>query len=519
MRRLIKRIQGKLKELAGGGAKKTEGGQPPSQAKAPAPEPRPARPAAPTAHPRRTERPASASPRASQPPPPSPAPAAPPWTPDQYIVPPKEGSTRFCDLGLPPEILHAVADLGFKYCTPIQAQILPKTLLGTDAAGRAQTGTGKTAAFLISLFTHMLRNPPAAGRKPGCPRALILAPTRELVIQIAKEAQAIGRYCQTSVVAVFGGMDYAKQERQLSGLPVDVIVATPGRLLDFHSRHHLHLNHVEILVIDEADRMLDMGFIPDVRRIVHSTPPKSRRQTLLFSATLTADVLRLTAQWTRDPAMVEIEPEQVAVDTVDQRVYIVAAREKFALLYNLLTRRCKQAVLIFANRRDETRHLAEHLRAYGIRCAMLSGDVAQEQRLRTLEDFRSGRIQVLVATDVAGRGIHVAGIGHVINYNLPHDPEDYVHRIGRTGRAGATGTSISFACEDEAFAIPELEKFLGRELECIQPEDELLQPPPPPTGRMPDSIERRPSRPMGRRPPPRRGSGGRSSSRRPSGPR
>ncbi len=515
MRRLIKRIRGKFKELTGGAEKAP--GQPPIPVSTPASAGHATRPAPSHAPARRPDRPAPAN-HPRPPPPAAVAQPRPPWTVEQYVVPPKEGATRFHDLDLPPEILHAVADLGFQYCTPIQAQILPKTLMGTDAAGRAQTGTGKTAAFLISLFTHMLRNPPAAGRRPGSPRALILAPTRELVIQIAKEAQDIGRYCNATVIAVFGGMDYAKQERQLAGVPVDVMVATPGRLLDFHSRHHLHLNHVEILVIDEADRMLDMGFIPDVRRIVHSTPPKSRRQTLLFSATLTSEVLRLTAQWTRDPAMVEIEPEHVAVDTIDQVVYIVTAREKFALLYNLLTHRCKQAVLIFANRRDETRHLAERLRAYGIRCAMLSGEVAQEQRLRTLEDFREGRIQVLVATDVAGRGIHVAGIGHVINYNLPHDPEDYVHRIGRTGRAGASGTSISFACEDEAFAIPELEKFLGRDLACIQPEDELLKPPPPPTGRMPDSLERRTARPMGRRPPPRRGSGGRSP-RRSSGPR
>jgi ATP-dependent RNA helicase RhlB len=223
-----------------------------------------------------------------------------------------------------------------------------------------------------------------------------------------------------------------------------------------------------------------MGFIPDVRRIVHSTPPKSHRQTQLFSATLTSDVLRLTAQWTREPVMVEIEPEQVAVDTVQQVTYIVTGREKFTLLYNLLTHRCGQAVLIFANRRDSARRLAERLESHGIRCALLSGEVSQEKRLRTLEGFRAGEIPVVVATDVAGRGLHVAGIGHVINYDLPHEAEDYVHRIGRTGRAGATGTSISFASEEDAFAIPEIEKFLGRSLACTHPEDELLTPPPAP---------------------------------------
>ncbi len=413
-----------------------------------------------------------------------------PWDPACFQVPAREGSTRFQDLDLPAEVLHAIADLGFQYCTPIQAAILPKTLQGADAAGRAQTGTGKTAAFLICLFTRLLRraapdaspsgSEPSGSPKPGSPRALILAPTRELALQIAKEASDVGRYCPHSVMAVFGGMDYGKQARQLAAQPVDILVATPGRLLDYYQRRLLHLNRVEMLVIDEADRMLDMGFIPDVRRIVHSTPPKTHRQTQLFSATLTSDVLRLTAQWTRDPVMVEIEPEQVAVDTVEQLTYIVTGREKFTLLYNLLTRRCRQAVLIFANRRDSARRLSERLESHGIRCALLSGEVSQEKRLRTLEGFRAGEIPVVVATDVAGRGLHVAGIGHVINYDMPHEAEDYVHRIGRTGRAGATGTSISFASEEDAFAIPEIEKFLGRSLACTHPDDELLTPTPAP---------------------------------------
>ena len=429
-------------------------------------EPRRERPRPPAPHSARTHSQAA----------PKPPPAQKSWDPSQFQVPAKEGATRFQDLDLPVEIMHAVADLGFQYCTPIQAAILPKTLLGVDAAGRAQTGTGKTAAFLISLFTRLLRNPPPPGRRVGSPRVLILAPTRELVMQIEQEAQAISRYCPFYTMAVFGGVDFDKQQKQLINKTIDVMVATPGRLLDFYQRHILHLNRVEVLVIDEADRMLDMGFIPDVRRIVNATPSKGERQTLLFSATLTDLVLKLTSQWTKDPVMVEIEPEHVAGESVEQMVYIITTAEKFNLLYNLLTKRCKQSVLIFANRRDEARELTDRLRYLGIRCALLSGEVPQEKRIRTLRDFKEGKIPVVVATDVAARGIHVEGIGHVINYNLPDDAEDYVHRIGRTGRAGATGVSISFACEEDSFWIPAIEKYLGHDLKCTQPEAELVAP-------------------------------------------
>ncbi len=254
------------------------------------------------------------------------------WNVSSFEVPVCEGKTRFQDLELPSEIMHAVADLGFQYCTPIQAQVMPHTLAGRDAFGKAQTGTGKTAAFLITILNHFLRNPGRPDRKPGTPRALILAPTRELCIQIHKDATALMPYTGLSVAAVFGGMDYEKQKRQMRGQVIDIVAATPGRLLDFKKRGDMDLREVEILVIDEADRMLDMGFIPDVRTIVHSTPPKDRRQTLFFSATLTPDVQRLAAQWTRDPISIEIEPEQVATDTVDQVVYIVTADEKFVLL-------------------------------------------------------------------------------------------------------------------------------------------------------------------------------------------
>ena len=435
------------------------------------------------------------------------------WDPVSFDVPPASGKVRFQDFDLPVEIMHAISELGYRYCTPIQAEILPSTLSGKDASGRAQTGTGKTAAFLISIFTRLHRAPIRGKRRAGAPRVLILAPTRELVLQIAEEAEAMAQYLDMQIVTVFGGMDYEKQRRQLHGPAVDVVVATPGRLLDFQRHKDLFLNRVEILIIDEADRMLDMGFIPDVRKIVHSTPAKDKRQTLLFSATLTEDINRLASQWTRRQVVVEIEPEKVAVDTVDQKVYIVTTDKKYALLYNIITRENLRRVIVFCNRRDETRRLVDLLRRYGINCDMLSGEVSQKQRIKRLDAFRDGRVRVLVATDVAGRGIHIEKMSHVINYTLPRDPEDYVHRIGRTGRAGMTGTSISFACEEDSFYIPPIEAFIGNKLACIQPEEEWLVLPEPSKKRGPRS-RRKPSGGRPRRGRPIRAPGARRKKRR-----
>ena len=402
------------------------------------------------------------------------------WDPASFSGPAEEGKTAFHELDLPSEILHAIADLGFAHCMPIQAQILPSTLKGLDAMGRAQTGTGKTAAFLIAIFAHILRNPPSDKRPNGTPRSLILAPTRELALQIEKDALELSKYFNAEILAVFGGMDYEKQRRKIRDRKLDVVVATPGRLLDFRRKQDIHLNHVEILVIDEADRMLDMGFIPDVRQIIHSTPQKSTRQTMFFSATLTPDVIRLANQWTRNPVSIEIEPEQIAVDSVDQRLYVVTTEEKFPLLLNIIEQDAADRVMVFANRRDQTRKLYELLQRYQISCEMLSGDVPQSKRIRTLDRFRSGEFRVLVATDVAGRGLHVDSVSHVVNFTLPQDPEDYVHRIGRTGRAGASGISISFACEQDAFQIPAIEEYIKNELPCTHPEPELLEMPKPP---------------------------------------
>lgn len=397
-----------------------------------------------------------------------------PWSVEDFPVDPKEGETRFHDLGLRDELMHAVADLGFEYCSAIQAAILPHTLQGNDAIGKAQTGTGKTAAFLITMFNDMLCHPLEGERFVGEPRALVIAPTRELVMQIAQDATDLAKHTDLQVVTLIGGMDYQKQLNRLQNKAVDLVVATPGRLLDFMSRRDLYLDHIETLVLDEGDRMLDMGFIPQVKRIVRATPRKEDRQTLLFSATFTQDILNLSTQWTYEPITIEIEPDHVATDSVDQKVYLVSSEQRYRVLNNLLRSEDASSVIVFANRRDQVRRLHERLRKSGVAAGILSGEIPQQKRTRTLEQFKQGEITVLVATDVAGRGIHVEGVSHVVNYNLPEDPEDYVHRIGRTGRAGATGVSISFASEDDAFLLPDLEVLLGTRLECTHPPKELL---------------------------------------------
>lgn len=396
------------------------------------------------------------------------------WSLDQFQVPEKEGETRFHDFDLEPALMRAIGDAGFQYCTPIQAQVLKHTLAGADAIGRAQTGTGKTAAFLVTVINDLLRHPITVKRYAGEPRALIVAPTRELAMQIEKDALQLAKYTDLQVMSVVGGMNFNRQQERLQNRLIDILVATPGRLLDFAKRRDLWLDRVESMVLDEADRMLDMGFIPDVKRIVRMTPHNRYRQTQLFSATFNDDVMNLSRRWTEDAAVVEIEPTQVTTETVDQKVYITATDDKFNLLYNLITNQNMEKVIVFANRRDITRRLNDRLQKKGLKASLISGDVPQNQRMKTLERFRAGDLRVLIATDVAGRGIHIEGVSHVINYNLPEDPEDYVHRIGRTGRAGASGTSISFACEDDAFLLPQLEEAIGMKLPCEHPDEALV---------------------------------------------
>ncbi|MCP1367027.1 DEAD/DEAH box helicase, partial [Halomonas sp. BBD48] len=330
----------------------------------------------------------------------------PSWDLRQFQVAPVAGKWRFHDFDLPLPLMRAIHALGFEYCTPIQAEALAHTLLGGDVVGKAQTGTGKTAAFLISMLAYFLEEEVPDGQLPGAPRALIVAPTRELALQIEKDAKALARFTSLNVASVVGGMDYQKQRDNL-GKTLDILVATPGRLLDFHQKRDVDLSQVEVLVLDEADRMLSMGFIPDVKRIIRYTPKKEERQTFLFSATFTQDILNLASQWTHQPAHVEIE---VTVDNaahIDQRVYLVGDDDKQRLLVNLLKQEDFERVMVFGNRRDLVRKLDDLLRKADINVAMLSGDVPQNQRIKTLERFREGEVTVLVATDVAGRGIHI----------------------------------------------------------------------------------------------------------------
>lgn len=384
----------------------------------------------------------------------------------------------FAELHLPDELNRAIQKLGFKHATPVQKEVLPYSLDGRDIIAQAQTGTGKTAAFLIAVIAYHLENPELEPRAPGTPFALAIAPTRELAMQIASDARQLGEFTDLRILTLVGGIDYDKQKRELAN-PVDIVVATPGRLLDFCRSKNIDLSHVETLIIDEADRMLSMGFIPDVKAIIRRTPRKDSRQTQLFSATFSEDIRRLAASWTEDPAMIEIEPEQLAVESVEQLVYLTSNEDKYKVLYNILQGDDVDRVIIFANRRDETRSLADHLYRNGVDCGMLTGEVPQKQRVRTLEKFKQGEIKILVATDVAGRGIHVDNVTHVINYNLPEDSEDYIHRIGRTGRAGAKGTSIALACEDDSFMLPGIEALLGEPLDCQAVPPELLKEPPP----------------------------------------
>ena len=380
---------------------------------------------------------------------------------------------NFTDFDLPNELNRAIDDLAFTECTPVQTATLPFSIDGRDIIAQAQTGTGKTAAFLISIITYHLENPELKERVAGTPFALIIAPTRELVLQISEDAVKLSRHTNMSIVSVVGGIDYEKQKQQLRKA-VDIVVATPGRLLDFCRSGTVDLSQVESLVIDEADRMLNMGFIPDVRSIIRKTPRKERRQTQLFSATISSDIRRLAENWTLDPVAISIEPEQIAVDSVHQLVYLTTESEKFNVLFNLIHIQKIIRAIIFVNRRDQTRNLEEKLYRHGFRTGLLTGEVPQKKRIRTLDQFKNGEIELLVATDVAGRGIHVDDISHVINYNLPEDPEDYVHRIGRTGRAGALGTSISLVCESDAFMLPAIENLLGEKLLCEQPEGPYL---------------------------------------------
>lgn len=373
-----------------------------------------------------------------------------------------EETVYFQNLPLDLRLQKAILDdLKFKTCSPIQGLALPLTLQGKDLCGRAQTGTGKTATFLITIMQRLLTEP--TQRRPNQPYALILAPTRELAMQIDKDAQKLCPYTTIKHHVVFGGTDYQKQQRELAS-GCDILAATPGRLIDYFRHGIVDLSQVSILVIDEADRMLDMGFIPDVKRIIQQLPT-ANRQTLFFSATLTPEVLRLAQNWLKDPVQIETgDDDHLIAETINEIVFSISEAEKISWLKRFLTEGHYERVIIFCNRKREVENVYQQLQRSGFKIERLSGDVDQKKRFRILERFRSGEITILVATDVAGRGIHINGISHVINYDLPYEAENYVHRIGRTGRAGQPGTAISLACESGCFMIADIEKYIKRPL-------------------------------------------------------
>ena len=371
------------------------------------------------------------------------------------------GFVSFEQLPLSEPILRSIDELGFTELTPIQAQILPHTLAGQDAIGQAQTGTGKTATFLITLIESLLARPFAEDeeRYLGEPRALVLAPTRELAQQIFDDCTALIQYTDLHSACIMGGVNYENQQHELERDYIDILIATPGRLIDLIQKNLVYLDRLEVLVLDEADRMMDMGFIPDIKRLIGRMPPNTDRQSLLFSATFNQDVMSLAYKWLYQPVFIEIEPEHKTSDLVDQHFYLLTEDEKLEALERIVQTNGVDRVIVFANRKDQVKRLYDTLKLKHS-VVMLSGDVIQQKRERYLQKFKDGEAKILVATDVAGRGIHVDDVTHVINYTLPDRPDDYVHRIGRTGRAGHTGVSISFVSEDDAFNLPALEQHL-----------------------------------------------------------
>ena len=370
---------------------------------------------------------------------------------------------RFDSFGLSESILAGVKEAGFEYCTPIQAATLPPALQGKDVAGQAQTGTGKTAAFLLAALHHMEQHPPSERRRPNQPRVLIIAPTRELAIQIEKDARVLAGHTGHKIEVVYGGTGYESQRKAVSE-GVDILVGTPGRLIDYFKQKVYDLREIQVVVLDEADRMFDLGFIKDIRFLLRRCPPPDKRLGMLFSATLSYRVKELAYEHMNNPQAVEIEPEKVTADRIEEQGYMTANEEKIPLLIGLLRQWQGARTIVFVNTKRTADEVWGFLQGNGLQAAVLSGDVPQKKRMSLLRKFTDGELDVLVATDVAARGLHIPDVTHVINYDLPEDAEDYVHRIGRTGRAGARGNAISFVCETHAFSLPEVEAYIGHKI-------------------------------------------------------
>lgn len=367
----------------------------------------------------------------------------------------------FSALDLAPALQTGIAEAGFTKCTPIQRQTLPIALAGRDVAGQAQTGTGKTAAYLIALFQYLENHEPLDADQG--PRAVILAPTRELAIQIHDDAKALGKNMPYRLGLVYGGTDYEKQRSHIEK-GVDVLIGTPGRLIDYFKQRVFQLRYAQVLVLDEADRMFDLGFIRDIRYVMRRLPDPNKRLNLLFSATLSHRVLELAYEHMNDPELVRVEPDKMTVDKVRQGIYFPSNEDKIPLLITLLRKMQATRTMVFVNTKRMAERLKDYLEHNGIQAAAISGDVPQKKRQRMLKEFQEGKLPVLIGTDVASRGLHVPDVSHVFNFDLPQDPEDYVHRIGRTARAGASGDAISFGCEDYVVSLPDIESYIGRKI-------------------------------------------------------
>ncbi len=400
----------------------------------------------------------------------------------------------FSELPLPDSLMQGITDAGFENATPIQAQTLPIALGGSDVAGQAQTGTGKTAAFLIAMFNRLVSEQVEASEptegSTGI-RALVLAPTRELAIQIADDAAVLGKHTGLRTALAYGGTDYEKQRNRIAE-GADILIGTPGRIIDYFKQRVFHLRDAQVLVLDEADRMFDLGFIKDIRYLLRRLPPADARLNLLFSATLSYRVMELAAEHMNDPELVRIEPEKVTADRVEQSIYYPANDEKIPLLIQLMNDLEIDRTMVFVNTKRAAERLEDTLNANGIVAQAISGDVPQRKRLRMLKAFQSGELKVLIGTDVASRGLHIDDVTHVFNYDLPQDREDYVHRIGRTARAGASGVAVSFGCEQYVMSLPDIEDYIGFRIPVASFDHESLP-----------EIEIPPRRP--RKGPPRKG--------------
>jgi ATP-dependent RNA helicase RhlB len=386
---------------------------------------------------------------------------------------------KFNQLDLPQELLQGIEESGFSSCTPIQAETLPLTLKQQDVAGQAQTGTGKTAAFLIACFAHLLNNPANEQRKPNQPRAFILAPTRELAVQIHKDAVQLNQKTGFRLAVAYGGAGYEQQRKDIEQ-GVDVLIGTPGRLIDYFKQRVFDLRAVQVLVLDEADRMFDLGFIKDIRYLLRRMPKPQHRLSMLFSATLSHRVQELAYEHMNNPKHISIEPEQITAEKVEEIVFYPAKEEKIPLLLGVLKNHDPHRVVIFTNTKRMAEKILAYLKGNDLTAAMLSGDVPQKKRLRLLNAFTAGEIDIMVATDVAARGLHIPDVSHVINFDLPNDPEDYVHRIGRTARAGSKGDAISFACDEYVFSLPDIEEYIGHKIPVQSISAEYLIKPKPP---------------------------------------